>query len=105
MNTPMDSMPAILDTNKGLKTMVQICKYHYGVYMWYLVECPLCVSKEGNAVSLSYTDSYSSKTMREHFQNSFSFLRFPTCHWTGSVVRTTGIGFNSILQEKSMFSH
>lgn len=73
-----------------------------GYRMKYLVECPLCISKEGNTVSFSYADSHSSKMMRENFQNSFSFLWFSTCHWTGSVVRTTRIGFYSILQKKTI---
>lgn len=69
--------------------------------MSYLVQSPFGVSEEGDAVSLSDTDSHSSETSSCGVPHSFSFQRCPACHWTGSVVSAAGICLQGILQHKT----
>ncbi len=66
--------------------------------MSYLVQGSFGVSEEGDAVSISDTDSHSSETGGWGVPHSLSFQRCPARHWTGRVVRATGICFQGILE-------
>lgn len=62
------------------------------------MQSPFGVSEEGNAVSLSDTDSHSSETGSRGVPHGFRRQRCPACHWTGGVVGAAGIGLKGILQ-------
>lgn len=69
--------------------------------MCYLVQSPLGVSQEGDAVSVSDTDGHGGETGGGRVPYGFCFQRCPARHRTRGVVRATGIRLQGILQNQT----